>query len=348
MDGFFLEYRDPLFSLIVFFFLIFMVTFIAYLWGRYKRKEDYKNLNKFLQQFQVTSQEDPLSSQIKDGVLSRNLWLMLADAYFKNGAYEKAIEIYHELLHMQGQKDLQNIMFLLGKTYFKAGFLERSKQTFLELLHYAPRNAKALHYLLLVYEYMKEYKHALEVLEPLDELQEDIMLEKEYLNVRILLDNPKIDVEKKVSELAKIYRNSQKLVYMIFEYIFRVDPKKGWELLNLEDAIYIIDILWNLERNDINFDIIANDDFLQQLYTAKGYIKSVQHSDILELDILIQLQEKDIANLSFSYTCSSCKTVAPFPFYRCSSCHNIATIDVEYMLCKNYFRGMSEENNSFQ
>ena len=47
MNTFFIEFRDPLFSVIIFFAIIFIITFFSYWWGRYRRKEDSRHLDKF-------------------------------------------------------------------------------------------------------------------------------------------------------------------------------------------------------------------------------------------------------------------------------------------------------------
>ena len=52
MNLFFIEFRDPLFGLIVFFTLIFVITFVSYWWGKYKYREDSKYLDKFLKDLQ--------------------------------------------------------------------------------------------------------------------------------------------------------------------------------------------------------------------------------------------------------------------------------------------------------
>jgi len=93
MNPFFIEFRDPLFGLIVFFALIFIITFFSYWWGRYKNKEDIKNLDIFLKQFRSPPSHNELKVLICKNEFSKNAWLLLADAYSKNGAYEKSIEI---------------------------------------------------------------------------------------------------------------------------------------------------------------------------------------------------------------------------------------------------------------
>jgi len=185
----FLEFRDPLFSVIIFFALIFIITFLSYWWGRYRRREDYRHLDKFLKQFRTLPKQGELKELISKDELSQKSWMLLASSYSKNGNYDKSIEIYNEILKLSDYKDQKEIMFLLGKTYFKAGFLERSKQIFLKILSKNPRTPQALEKLLLVYEYMKDYKSALEVLEPLDELKQDISSDSTYLKSIALLNN---------------------------------------------------------------------------------------------------------------------------------------------------------------
>jgi len=347
MNTFFLEFRDPLFGIIIFFVLIFVITFFSYWFTRFKKKEDYKHLDKFLQQFHAAPSQDELKVLIVKGELSEKSWLLLANSYTKGGNYEKGIEIYSELLKVGDKANYRDTMFLLGKTYFRAGFLERSRQIFLEILKNNPRTPQALSYLLLVYEQMKNYNLALEVLEPLGELKKDISTESTYLNVLIILNTPTMQSEEKIYKLLEIYKRSNQLTYLIFDYIFRVNPKVAWENFDTSKAELIVDILWNSNKKDLNFDIIMQNGYLRELYTAKGYIKEATKSSIFELDVLINLDSKANATLGFEYICDNCKVVYPFAFSRCSGCHAIDTSRIELSLVKDYHKDFSEENSSF-
>jgi tetratricopeptide (TPR) repeat protein len=348
MDMFFIEFRDPLFSIIVFFAIIFIITFFSYWWGRYKRTQDSRHLDRFLRQFKTLPSKDELQILISNGELSEKSWLLLANSYYKNAEYEKSIEIYNEILNVGSTNNRRETMFLLGKTYFKAGFLERSKQIFLEILKSNPRTPQALHYLLLVYEYMRDYKAALEVLEPLDELDEDIALERAYLESLALLNNTEIDQKQKVERLLEIYQEHHYLTYLVFEYIFRIDPKKAWQHLDTSKSEVLTEVLWRCERKDLNLDIISQNAYLRELYTARGDVNLSDRSSVFEFDVLIKLDRRASATLSFEYICSSCKSVAPFAFNRCSSCHAIDTAMVEWSLSRDYAKDFGEENNSFQ
>jgi lipopolysaccharide biosynthesis regulator YciM len=218
---------------------------------------------------------------------------------------------------------------------------------FLEILKKFPRTPQALHYLLLVYEQTREYNLALEVLEPLQELDEDISKEKLYLKVISLLNAYNIDEDLKKNELIFLYREEKQLHRMIFEYLFRVDPKLAWKEFDLENSKELADIFWQLPKESCDFDIISQNDFLKELYTAKGYIKEAKKSDIFELDILIKLENKVDADIKFEYICDKCKVTYPFSFYRCSSCHEIDSVVLEYNLEKDHTKEISEESNSF-
>ncbi|WP_242689797.1 tetratricopeptide repeat protein [Sulfurimonas aquatica] len=325
-----------------------MITFFSYWWGRYKRKEDSKYLDRFLKQFNSLPSKNELEVLISSGELSEKSWLLLANSYYKSGDYEKSIEIYQELLKIKSSSNTKETMFLLGKTYFKAGFLERSKQIFLEILKKSPRTPQALHYLLLVYEYMRDYNSALDVLEPLDELHEDVALESAYLKVMHILSRSDISIDKKADKLLAIHNETHKLTYMIFEYLFRVNPKLAWQNLDSSKSELLSDIFWAIDTKELNLDIISQNGYLRDLYSARGDIALSKSSSIFELNVLIKLQNKGGATLIFEYVCDGCKQVYPFAFNRCSSCHSLDTLRVEWHLSKDFYQDYTQENNSFQ
>ena len=347
MSSFFIEFRDPLFSIIVLFAIIFAISFFSYWWGRYRTKDNYRYLNRFLRQFHTLPTQQELKELVHKSDLSPRAWLLLADSYRKNGDYEKAIDIYSELLQLENiDINRRDVMFLLGKTYFKAGFLGRSRDVFLEILRRNPRTPQALHYLLLVYEYMRDYNAATEVLEPLDALNEDISKEALYLRLLALLQAPDIDETLKKQELLFLYKEHKTLHRMVFEYLFRIDPQAAWEVLESEVYRQIADILWQLEKKDVSQRHIESSGFLRELYSAKGYIEDAKRSDIFELDVLINLPREVGADLAFEYVCGECKVTYPFSFNRCGSCHAIDTVRLEYNLVEKS-KGSYEAGDSF-
>lgn len=348
MSPFFIEFRDPLFGIIIFFALVFMITISSYWWTKYKNKEKTRSLDKFLKDFKAVPTKKELKLLISKGEMSEKSWILLARLYSKNGDFEKSIEIYNELIEITDKSNVQEVMYLLGRTYFKAGFLERSKKVFLEILKNNPRSPRVLYDLVLVYEYMKDYDSALEVLEPLDELNNDISLDSLYLKAMKVLNVNDLTNELKAYELLELYKTSGNLTYMIFEFLFRVNPKLGWSNLDSSKSELMTDIFWRIDKKDLDFDIISNNGYLRELYSARGDIQSSIRSSVFEFDMLINLNKKVLTSLSFEYICDNCKNIFPFAFSRCSNCHSIDTQRVDITLIKDFHRNYSEENNSFQ
>lgn len=347
MNSFFIEYRDPLFSIILFFVIIFVITIFSYWWSRYKNKEESLYLDNFVQQFGVLPSKDELRLLISKGELPEKSWLLLAGSYFKSGDYEKCIEIYNEMLRL-GSSNAKETMFLLGKTYFKAGFLERARQIFLRILKKNPHTPQALHYLLLVNESMRNYEAALEILEPLEELGEDVRDERAYLKVLMILANKELSSDEKTVQLLSTYAESHALTYLIFEYLFSVNAAVAWKHFDYSKSELLGDIFWRLDAKILDLDIISKNGYLRELYSARGDYNLENASSNFELDVLIKLQGRASATLAFEYVCSHCKLAHPFVFHRCSHCHTIASARVESRLIKDYHKDFYEENNSFQ
>ncbi len=346
MNNLYIETRDPLFGIIVFFALIFVITFFSYWWGRYKAKDDTKYLDRFIKDLNTPPSDDEIKTIIHEGNISNRSWLILAQSYIQQGYYEKAIEIYHTLLEIEkNTQQQQNTAMLLAQAYFKAGFLERAKEIFLKILKHAPRTPNALYSLLLVYDRLKEYKKALEVLEPLHELEQDIEHEKQYLECVYLLQCLDITHEEKSQKLLHIYRQNAQLCYLVFEYLFRTDHLLAWEHLNDSDYARISDILWYLPQEKLLAETISSHAYLRELFSAKGTFELAASSDIFELDILIKLHQSGHAGarLQFEYLCHKCKHVFPFAFQRCPNCHCIDSVMPQMLLTKE----SCEENYTF-
>jgi len=82
--------------------------------------------------------------------------------------------MFTALKRVKDKDKKQYLLSSLGKSYFVAGFLKRAEEVFLESLRLHPRNNKSLKYLSVVYEKLKEYDKALEVLSSLEELGVDV------------------------------------------------------------------------------------------------------------------------------------------------------------------------------
>ena len=335
MNHLFIEFRDPLFGIIIFFFLLFIITFLSYWWGKIRAKGSSKELDDFLEQFHSLPTEDELKNLIENATLSEKSWFLLASSYAQNGEFEKAIEIYQILLsHFKNSPHTNETLFLLAKTYLKAGFLERAKELFLTILRHSPRTPQALHYLLLIYEQLKDYKQAQNILEPLDELGEDIALEKAYLSLQATINETTLKAEEKSQRIVDIYSKHKKLSYLVFDYLFKHSPSQAWQIFDQSQAPRLTSILWHLDKAHLDLDIISSNSYLRELFSANGSLNLANNSSIFEFDILIKLKNVDetAATLQFEYLCSSCKQLLPFAFERCPCCYEIDTLVCELSL----------------
>ncbi len=347
MDTFFIEFRDPLFGIVVFFILLFILSFLSYWWGRYKSAREHRDLESFLGKFESIGEGEKLTEQVQTNSLSSESWLLLAQSFEHQGNYEKSVEIYHALLAKNRDPIFQkDALLLLGKSFFKAGFLERSRQTFLQILHNAPRTPQALHFLVLIYEQLQQYDKALEVMESLHEISPDSVSEKLYLECRILIGDHQIDMDEKADRLVKIYQTHRRLGYMIYEWLFTYRPMLAWKLYDQSLSMRLSDILWRLRDENLDLDIISSNTYLRELFSSKGSLDLAEGSSVFELDTLIALRRCGAAKatLQFEYTCHECKQISFLPFHRCPHCHAIDSVQSIMNLSKERF----EENNSLQ
>jgi len=347
VNDLFIEFRDPLFGIIIFFSLVFVIALFSYWWSRIKHREESRYLNSFLDVFRSLPTEQELKTLMHSEAISEKSALIMAQTYFQNGDYEKCIEIYLILIELQKEPAQKaETLYLLGVTYFKAGFLERAQEIFLQILKQFPRTPKALRYLLIIYEQMHQFDKALEVLEPLDELGIDNKKDRIYLAAVGIIRSSQFGVEEKAQKLLALYREHHLLSYLIFEYLFRHTPDLAWKNLDLGECERMIDLLWNAREAEANLDIISSNSYLRELFSAKGLTLAARESNIFEFDVLIKLNMADQggATLQFDYLCSHCKQVYPFSFHRCPNCHEIDSVVTEALLTKDHF----EENNSFQ
>ena len=75
-----------------------------------------------------------------------------------------------------------------------------------------------------------------------------------------------------------------------------------------------IDIMWYQKEEDINFEKVLENQFLNELYNAKGYLNTIEYSNDFDLDILILInkhEHKINASLDFEFT-NSCKHFIQF------------------------------------
>ena len=349
MDNIALEYRDPLFGIIPIVALIFVISFFTYYYSIYKERNARKDYRKLSLRFELGKlKEEDYVHLYKTYNLPFDSILLLASSFLHKGDYNKAISVYLTLLeHVNDRVKKEELLELLGTTYFKGGFLQRSKEIFLRILKFSSRNKNALLYLLLINEKLKDFKKAKEITFSLEELDKDMTRDKIYLDSLIILNDSVLSYEKRTELLYEIFKEN-KIIERIFAcFLIQFNKTFFWEHVREFDCSKFMDVMWYQNINDINLDKVIENDFLTELYNAKGYLNTLKHSKDFDFDILILINQHEHninASLDFEFICSSCKHSHPMFDTRCPHCHNILTLNVKHHLTKALF----DSNQSLQ
>ncbi|MBP7783833.1 MAG: tetratricopeptide repeat protein [Aliarcobacter sp.] len=349
MDNIALEYRDPLFGIILIVALIFVISFFTYYYSIYKERNARKDYRKLSLRFELGKlKEEDYVHLYKTYNLPFDSILLLASSFLHKGDYNKAISVYLTLLeHVNDRVKKEELLELLGTTYFKGGFLQRSKEIFLRILKFSSRNKNALLYLLLINEKLKDFKKAKEITFSLEELDKDMTRDKIYLDSLIILNDSVLSYEKRTELLYEIFKEN-KIIERIFAcFLIQFNKTFFWEHVREFDCSKFMDVMWYQNINDINLDKVIENDFLTELYNAKGYLNTLKHSKDFDFDILILINQHEHninASLDFEFICSSCKHSHPMFDTRCPHCHNILTLNVKHHLTKALF----DSNQSLQ
>jgi len=333
------DYRDPVFGIIAIFLLIFVVSFLTYTFNIFKERNSRKEYRKLLKKFDLnTLEEKDYIHLYKTYNLPFDSILLLASSFIYKGENNKAISVYLSLLeHVNDRTKKEELLELLGKTYYKSGFLQRSKDIYLKILKFSPHNISALNALLLIYEKLKNYKRCYEVLESLGELNEDTLRTSIYLNTLKIIDDPLLSFDEKTEKLSSIVEFNRIIERLFLEFLIKFNKEYFYKNINSFDLKKVIDLPWYIDFDDIDFDAIQNNNLLQEVYTAKGYLNSVKTSDIFEFNVLIATnayENKINIDLNFDFICTKCKNIHPIYSSRCYHCNNILSISVKPVLSK--------------
>jgi len=337
VDSILPSYRDPLFSIILIISLSLMISVVTYMWGLYRQQKEKSTLKKFLEKFESAECALDTTSMPFDNAMYNPL-VLLAKAFENSGEYHKSINIYLYLIkHTNNPIDKGELMESLGYTYLHAGFLERARAIFSEILHKRPRNIKVLHQLGIVYEMMREYDKALDIIEPLQILGEETKELEKFLEFEKIASDKHILPQQKIEILITLLQEEPTLYRPILSLLFRLDITRAWSLIDRDSIHSILDILWFLPYAQIDLEIVSKDQNLSTIYYAKGYLGKPSHnSGIFTIDLLASGRMNGFkeGDLIFSYLCKGCKQTYPIPFSRCPNCLALNTIEVEEDIAK--------------
>jgi len=314
MDFFFISYRDPLSGILLLVLLVFIIAVMNFFWRLIKNNREEKGVSNFISKFKLTSE----SSLPNLELLSFNDLKFLASVFTKSGEFEKAIRIYLFLLEkIRGKISQEKIFESLAKIYLKAGFLQKSEESLINCLKIRPRNENALSLLKIVYLKLKNYQKALEALEALSELKENLELEEKYLKLK-LIEASQMSADQKLENSLKVLNDEPLLKRFIYE---------NYASLLFVEFDYFIDLASAFKQAVF----LEDENYLELFYAlklCKEAPKSFKNKRLLMLEILLKNDFK--AALSFSYLCKKCKNIMPLFFYHCPICYKFGTCKISY------------------
>lgn len=352
MDFFFVEYRDPMFGLLVLVALVLVVAVLHYAWRTLSSKSQKKGLEGFIKKFDIADEHKDL---LRASSLSLENLHFLAGIFTKSGEFEKAIQIYLIALEKIKDKGEQEAIFYdLAEVYFRAGFLQRSVEVLLNALNLRPRNEKALKLLKIVYLRLKRYDEVLQSLDALFELGCEVSKEREFINVIALKNGAQggILASKNLSVTNKTSQNlalnapnsalkSEDSVNLNSKDLNSTQSPKSYEnnelvkrfLLENGAEIHaefelVIDLLYKGKRA-----IFLDDNAYFELFCAMKLAPKRQNYAFTnpKLKMLEILNDNDFkARLSFSYVCTHCKNQMPLFFYHCPICYEFGGCKILY------------------
>ena len=327
MDSFLPRYNDPIVSILLLLGIIFIVSVLSYAYSIWRQEQRSKELLGFLKNFD--SNECLLDTQNMEYEESMKKPLFLLGlAYQNSGEYSKAISLYVYLLkHSKDDTILEN----LAQVYFRAGFLKRALSVYLEILSHKPRSIEALYQLEFIYEKLNDYENAKDALNVLSALGQkvdglEVHLKYQQITKAFSPNSQKFD------ELLEFLGSDEKLNSYIVRKLFKLEPKRAWKYYKEQYFNNLIDILYNLKKEDIDLDIISKNILLEQLFYIKGYVKNCNsHSDNFALNTLTASKKCSVSDgqLKFIYICQKCKNSYPLSFLRCPNCHRVYSSKIE-------------------
>ena len=122
-----IDYRDPLFGIMIFIFLVGIISLFAYYWNYIVSKKRHQSFIKFMESFDYIGFDKEIKEFLALSPNPTPSILFMANMYQKGANYEKAIRLYATLLdYIKNPIDKIPILESLGNVYYKAGFPARS------------------------------------------------------------------------------------------------------------------------------------------------------------------------------------------------------------------------------
>jgi len=324
LDIFFIDFRDPIFGLVVLVATVLVIAIFSYIWGVFKSNDEKNEISNFLKKFDKSGGLSENNKKIlQSETVDTATLCFLAGAFSKSGYFEKAISIYLIALSKTNDKKQKEQIFTdLGQVYLKAGFIERAKNVFLEALKISARNQTALKFLTITCEKLKDYKTALESLDALMELGINVKSAVAYEKAMIILSQKDKSINQKVDEILELSVDFPALTRMCFEYFIKSGADLN-EFKSFPPLNQVVDIMY-YQNKALNL----GDEAYKSLFFIKGLNAEDGNVSLgFEFDVLKNLNKTNFCNatISFKYVCKNCHNALPIHFYRCPVCNELGS-----------------------
>lgn len=324
MNGFFLDYRDPLFGIMAFLLLLSIGALLAMLFSKLKESGEAKRIKRFLRKFSMDSEVGDYAKLLEAHPESYELLSKVAKAHFDGGDYERSLKIYLALLEWLSpfeKAKRAKVLERLGDIYAKSGFLQRSVEAYAQSLSLVARNASALSKIANIYEKKADYDKALEALEALEEMGFDEKRRSEFLRGVLSLKTAR-SFDEKMATLASLCGSNDYFAREYLRELLYVDQKKAAEFLRQSGDTHFLDILWNAKLDKESFAQCDNP-LVRGVLEAKGSVSGSTQSGLFELDVVnvVNHSKPELkADLSFEFVCKKCGTLDIDYFFLCKCC----------------------------
>jgi lipopolysaccharide biosynthesis regulator YciM len=341
-----IDYNDPLFSIIAILLMLLVTALATHFLGQYKRYREQRTLQNLIKKYDFIASDDAIVKVIKDGLLPHETIFFIASSFEKSGDYERSITIYVELLNTIHSKAEQvPVLFRLGVVYYKAGFMQRALDVFLRLVRINYSHIEALEYLVLIYDKLKDYPHALEVLEPLDELGHDTRLLEGYVRLKLMMSK----FENNYDEMIAIVKDDIRLSRVVIDHFLKIDASLVWKYSDILDFHDSIDLFWQLDESKIDISKASQSHELSELLGARGLVECQEYKQFEYEQMSHNHKHKiKVSDLGFEYVCRECKRTSPLYSSRCHSCNALLSFEVVPVIIKrvdfNQVKGFYEGN----
>lgn len=283
MDFIFLDYKDPLFGLIIFFILIFIVSISNYSWASITKNKNTLIVKRFLAKLPHIQTSNTYNDDI-----------LLIKSYIANTMYQQAINKILTVLNSEN-KNYHQLLDLLSLSYLKLGLLNKSKEICIEHLKMNPRNTEILKRLFYIYNKNRDFKSMQDISNVLNAQKYDTKNTDIYINYLMLKQqNKSILYNHKISN---IFQQKLFLTYMIDNQInipIDIDIHNHLDIFlafNSNKLEYLdSNILHKLENLKPKFN-----------YKISFECKSCKQKSWIKSEICSKCYNVDISNIIFEY-----------------------------------------------